>query len=91
MSSSGFSGFMESVRCRDYEFTRFASPAPRYFWRRKRQSFWCFHFSEYNDILKVARDAIGKKRYIFKVVFAAIRSDKNMHGIVIFDDVIEIG
>ena len=51
-----------------YEFTCFALTiiTASYFWRRRRQSFGCFNFSTYEDIAKVAREAVGKKVWIFK-------------------------
>ena len=63
--------------------------AARYLLGRNKQSFGSFDFIKYEDIMKAARTAIGKKRQISKGVFAAIRSGKNR--IVFIDDAIKIG
>ena len=59
-----------------------------YFWWIRRWNFGCFNFSTYESIAKVARVAEGKKRWIFKVIFAAIRGHKNR--IIVFNDIIKI-
>ena len=41
------------------------------------EGFECFNFSTYKGIAKVARAAVGKKRWIFKGIFPAIRGHKN--------------
>ena len=85
MDSSGLSGIMKDVvvvwGCvvGYEEFTHFAStiiPASHFWWRR-RWSFGCFNFSTYEGIAKVKWAAVGKKRWIFKGIFAAIRGRMN--------------
>ena len=43
----------------------------------KKVKFGCFNCSTYECIAKVTRTAVGKKRWIFKGIFAAIRGRKN--------------
>ena len=92
MDSSSLSGIMKGVGgCFvGYEFTRFASIiiTASYFWWRRRRRFGCFNFSTYEGIAKVAREAVGKERWIFKGIFAAVRGRKDR--IIIFNDIIQI-
>ena len=60
---------------------------PIYFWRR-RGSFGRFNFSTYEGIAKLARTAVGEKRWNFKGIFAAIRGRKDRT--TIFNDIIKI-
>ena len=92
MDSSSLSSVMKGLGgcVVGYEFTRFASTiiTASYFWWRRRRSFGCFNFSTYEGIAKVARAAMGKKRWIFKGSFAAIRGRKDR--IILFNDIIKI-
>ena len=45
-------------------------------------------FSTYEGIAKVARAAVGKERWIFKGIFAAVRGRKDR--IIFFNDIIRI-
>ena len=48
----------------------------------------CFNFSTYKGIAKDARAVVGKKRWIFKCIFAAIRGSKDK--IIFLNDIIKI-
>ena len=81
MDSSGLSSIMKGIGgcVVGYEFTCFASIiiTASYFWWRRMRSFGCFNFSTYEGIAKVARVAVGKKRWISKSIFAVIRGCKD--------------
>ena len=52
------------------------------------KGFGCSNFSTYEGIAKVARAAVGKERWIFKGIFAAVRGRKDR--IIFFNDIIKI-
>ena len=81
IDSSGLSGITKGVGgcVVGYESALFALTiiTASYFWWRKKRSFGCFNVSTYEGIANVAKTAVGKKRWIFKGIFAAIRGRKN--------------
>ena len=91
MDSSGLSGIMKGIGgcVVGHEFIHFASTiiTASYFWWRRRRSFGCFNLSTYEGITKVAREPVGKKRWIFKGIFAAVRGRKSR--IIFLNDVIK--
>ena len=93
MDISSLSSIMEGVGgcVVGYEFTRLHRPSLQrviFGGEEGEVLAGCFNFSTYEGIAKVARVAVGKKRWILKGIFAAIRGRKDR--IIFFNDVIKI-